>query len=144
MTDLASQVRLRADGRCEYCRIPQRAFTRPFHLEHIVARQHGGLATLANLALACARCNLKKGPNLTGLDPMTGLVTRLFNPRSDVWEQHFSWGVETLIPAGIAIVGRSAEGRATVAVLDLNNEMRQMLRYELRLDDPVGGPTRVS
>ncbi|MCX6593196.1 MAG: HNH endonuclease signature motif containing protein [Acidobacteria bacterium] len=144
MTELASQVRLRAGDRCEYCRIPQRAFTQPFHVEHIVARQHGGPTTEANLALACARCNLKKGPNLTGLDPVTGAITRLFHPRADVWEQHFSWGLETLMPTGIAIHGRTAEGRATVAVLDLNNEMRQMLRYELRADGLMEGLPRVS
>ena len=53
------------------------------HIEHIVARQHGGLSRLDNLALACWNCNLKKGPNLSGIDPTTGLVVALFNPRKD-------------------------------------------------------------
>ena len=35
-------VRKRADHRCEYCRLPQRAVDVTFHVEHIVARQHGG------------------------------------------------------------------------------------------------------
>jgi 5-methylcytosine-specific restriction endonuclease McrA len=30
------------------------------------------LMMLDNLALACHRCNLRKGPNLTGIDPMSG------------------------------------------------------------------------
>ena len=36
-------VRERAGGRCKYCRLPEaRPPIEPFHLEHIVARQHGG------------------------------------------------------------------------------------------------------
>jgi 5-methylcytosine-specific restriction endonuclease McrA len=35
----------------------------------VSARQHGGETELHNLALACWTCNLKKGPNLTGIDP---------------------------------------------------------------------------
>ncbi|MBL8214476.1 MAG: HNH endonuclease [Bryobacterales bacterium] len=29
----------------------------PFHLEHVVAKQHGGSDDPAGLALACDRCN---------------------------------------------------------------------------------------
>jgi 5-methylcytosine-specific restriction endonuclease McrA len=71
----------RAGHRCEYCHLHcdhQPAV--PFHLEHILARQHGGDDSLVNLALACHRCNLRKGPNLSGLDPETGQLTRLFHP----------------------------------------------------------------
>lgn len=85
MTELAAQVRRRAQNRCEYCLIPQAAFRRPFHIEHILAKQHGGLTQFDNLALACWQCNLKKGTNLTSIDPETGAVTRLFHPRTDEW-----------------------------------------------------------
>jgi 5-methylcytosine-specific restriction endonuclease McrA len=57
-------VRERANGRCEYCMLPQEAvpyFT--FHVEHIRARQHQGSDEPSNLALACPDCNAKKGPN---------------------------------------------------------------------------------
>jgi 5-methylcytosine-specific restriction endonuclease McrA len=37
----------------------------PFHVEHIVSRQHGGSDDPNGLALACDRCNAYKGPNLT-------------------------------------------------------------------------------
>jgi len=57
-------VRQRARNRCEYRRLPQAAFRRGFHIEHIVARQHGGPISLNNLALACWSCNLKEGSNL--------------------------------------------------------------------------------
>jgi hypothetical protein len=53
MSEAAEAVRRRAGNRCEYCRFPQAAFRRGFHTEHIVARQHGGSASLDNLAFAC-------------------------------------------------------------------------------------------
>jgi hypothetical protein len=43
-----------------------------------------------NLALACWNCNLKKGPNLSGVDPNTGQVVALFHPRQDEWDEDFS------------------------------------------------------
>jgi hypothetical protein len=52
----------------------------PHQIEHIVARQHGGSDDIENLALACHRCNLHKGPNLGGIDPMTGEVRFCFTP----------------------------------------------------------------
>lgn len=83
MNASAGEVRRRAGHGCEYCRIPQVAFRRPFHVEHVVARQHGGTTELDNLAFACWHCNLKKGPNLAGIDPETGQTVLLFNPRKD-------------------------------------------------------------
>jgi 5-methylcytosine-specific restriction endonuclease McrA len=72
-------VRTRASQRCEYCGIHQRIYPdSAFHIEHIVARQHGGGDEPDNLALSCHLCNSKKGPNLSGLDPKTGVLTRLF------------------------------------------------------------------
>ncbi|MCC6362714.1 MAG: HNH endonuclease [Bryobacterales bacterium] len=46
------------------------------HVEHVVPRQHGGTDEISNLALACHRCNLQNGLNLTGIDPVTGEVNR--------------------------------------------------------------------
>lgn len=83
-------VRERATYRCEYCRLPQDA--EPFfayHVEHIVARQHGGRDDIGNLALACYHCNSHKGPNLSGFDPESGVLVRLFHPRQDEWDEHF-------------------------------------------------------
>jgi hypothetical protein len=53
----------------------------PFHLEHIIAKQHGGETKADNLAWACHRCNRHKGPNLSGIDPETQEIVQLFNPR---------------------------------------------------------------
>ena len=115
-------VRNRSNGRCEYCGNPQQFFTQLFHIEHIVAASHGGTDETDNLALACRRCNMHKGPNLSGIDPATGNLTRLFNPRVDVWGDHF----ETL-PTG-EIAGRTDVGRTIVSVLDMNADRRVELR----------------
>jgi hypothetical protein len=134
MSEPLDAVGQRAGNRCEYCRLPQGAFRRRFHIEHIIARQHGGSASLDNLAFASWTCNLKKGPNLSGIDPATGLVAALFHPREHHWLEHFSAHVATLVPLGIEIRGLTPVGRATVRVLALNEEMRQMVRYELWLE----------
>ena len=118
-------VRRRARCRCEYCGLheDQDAFF-SFHIEHIVAEQHGGVAVPENLALACQHDNVHKGPNLTGIDPRTGKLTRLFNPRRQRWSRHFRF-------VRGAIVGRTAVGRTTVRVLALNAPDRLALREAL-------------
>ena len=118
-------VRRRAADRCEYCRLPQRAVDFTFHIEHVVARQHGGADDASNLALACDRCNLYKGPNLAAIDPDSGRVVRIFHPRTDAWDDHFEI-------AGAAIVGRTPAGRATVGLLRMNAVARLRLRAALR------------
>lgn len=84
-------------------------------------RKHGGGDGLSNLALACIDCNLSKGPNLTGIDPQSGAITPLFNPRRQEWSDHFAW-------LGRHIVGLTAAGRTTVVVLRLNSDDRVALR----------------
>jgi hypothetical protein len=126
--DLRNAVRIRAGDCCEYCRIPQRAT--PFlrlQLEHIIARQHGGQSIESNLAWACQHCNLHKGPNLSGIDPQTELITVLFHPRLQLWTEHFGC-------AGPRIFGRSAEGRATVDLLNMNTAERLQIRSVFRLE----------
>ena len=78
-------VRQRAGERCEYCLIRQEHYESALHIEHIVAKQHGGDDAPLNLALSCNHCNLHKGPNLAGLDPKSGQLVPLFNPRRHLW-----------------------------------------------------------
>jgi len=106
-------VRQRAGHRCEYCHLPQVRSALRFHIEHIMARQHGGGDDRANLALACPECNYQKGTNLSGVDPDTGEVTRLFHPRQDIWEDHFSH-------KDARIEGKTPIGRTTVWLLEMN------------------------
>lgn len=118
-------VRQRAQGRCEYCRLPQAAQPfATFHVEHIVAKKHEGPDEPENLCVACERCNSFKGPNLSGLDPESGGLERLFDPRHQDWHEHFEL-------RGPLIAGRTAVGRATVGVLNMNEERRVQLRAEL-------------
>ena len=115
-------VRERAAQRCEYCQLHQAdSPLAALHVEHIIPRSHGGTDDPDNLALACIDCNLHKGPNLTGLDPETSLVTELFHPRRQRWEDHFVW-------RDIHIAGETAQGRVTVRVLHMNAEDQLALR----------------
>ncbi len=116
----------RAGNRCEYCQLAQEhdPFFR-FQIEHIVPRQHGGPTTAENLALACPHCNLHKGPNLTGIDPLTGEVVRLFNPRTQTWAEHFQL-------TGALLSGRTDVGRTTIRVLAMNAPARVQLRAIVR------------
>jgi hypothetical protein len=107
--------------------MPQRFYRPRFQVEHVIARQHGGTDADDNLALACQHCNSHKGPNLAGVDPETGVLTRLFHPRQDVWADHFEW-------SGHVLVGKTAIGRTTVAVLAINDDVYRSVRAALLLE----------
>jgi hypothetical protein len=117
-------VAIRAAGGCDYCIVPEAFGLTPFQIEHVVAKQHRGGDQADNLAFACLRCNVHKRPNLTGIDPKTSKITRLFNPRRQAWSRHFRW-------RGAVLVGRTAIGRTTVALLAINDPARLTLRREL-------------
>ncbi len=114
----------RAQTLCEYCQMPQEydGFTR--EIDHVIAIKHGGEAVASNLALACFPCNNHKGPNIAGLDPTTKKLTKLFNPRRHKWDRHFHWN-------GPFLVGKTAIGRVTIAVLEINFSERVLLRQSL-------------
>ena len=117
----------RAGNRCEYCRLPQAGHDERFSVDHVIAVKHGGSDELSNLALACLRCNLHKGTNLSGIDPESGAMLPLYNPRTQRWTDHFTW-------SGPKVIGKTAEGRATVFVLLMNNPERVRLREALILE----------
>ncbi len=112
---IRNEVRQRAGNRCEYCRLRQQdEEENPFHIEHIIAQQHGGTDAQENLALACSWCNAVKGPNLSSIDPDSGELTRLYHPRKDLWEDHFR-------REGPYILGLTAVGRTTAWLLRFND-----------------------
>lgn len=114
------QVRNRAANLCEYCGLAQSSFPLvTFHVEHVIARQHGGSDNIENLCLACHWCNLFKGPNLSAL--VDGELTRLFNPRIDEWNDHFR------IDKGV-VHGVTPIGIGTVQLLNMNDADRIELR----------------
>ena len=121
---LKETVRRRAGLRCEYCHLPEFIAELPFQFDHVIAEQHGGVATADNLAFACVRCNRYKGPNIAGHDPHSGKLIPLFHPRKDVWNEHFEF-------QGALIIGITAIGRVTVQVLAMNAEEPLRFRNQL-------------
>jgi hypothetical protein len=123
-SDLRLLVAVRAQNRCEYCLLPQAVSLHKHEPDHIVPRQHGGKTDKDNLALACLACNRYKGPNLGSLDPLTGHLVRLYNPRTQNWADHFEMD-------GAVIHPLTAEARVTVRILRLNDEERALERQKL-------------
>jgi len=122
--ELAEFVGRRAVGCCEYCQVPQEFDRLPFEIDHIIAKKHRGPTRANNLCLACFACNNHKGPNVAGVDPDTNRIVSLFNPRRHKWARHFRW-------EGPELVGLTATGRATVAVLEINLPLRVAFRQGL-------------
>jgi 5-methylcytosine-specific restriction endonuclease McrA len=110
---LRALVRRRASRRCEYCLLHDSDATVPHEPDHIIARKHRGATVAENLAWACAACNGQKGTDIASIDPDTGHLVRLFDPRKDDWSAHFRL-------EGAAIVPCSAIGRVTEYLLQLN------------------------
>ncbi len=122
--NLRELVEARADGRCEYCRRYQDLLGETFfEVEHIIPRSQGGPTIPENLAFACRRCNLLKGGATETFDRRTGRPAPLFNPRRDLWHDHFRRSRDSL-----RIYGRTATGRATVERLRLNSPAEQRAR----------------
>ena len=106
-----------AEGRCEYCLIPDDAAFAAHEIDHVIAEKHGGLTEANNLALSCSLCNKQTGSDLTSIDPETNQIVRLFNPREDRWRDHFRLSEGRIVPL-------SATGRVTERLLRLNNAAR--------------------
>lgn len=107
----------RSGDRCEYCHLPTQGQVATFPIDHIIPRSLGGATALGNLALACPHCNAHKWAFSQALDPTTGGLVPLFNPRVDIWSAHFAWSQT----APGFIEGRTATGRATIERLQMNN-----------------------
>jgi hypothetical protein len=94
-----------------------------FPVDHITPASQGGPTTKDNLALGCPLCNGHKSDKTEGFDEETGQTVPLFNPRKDDWSDHFRWSDDQT-----EIIGLTATGRATVAVLKLNSAPRVQMR----------------
>ncbi len=126
--NLKRLVAARANHRCEYCQSPQAYSTGPFEVEHILPLALGGSSEFDNLAHSCDGCNGFKHAKIAAIDPVSGQVVPLFNPRTEDWNQHFSWK-----KGDLKIEGRTPTGRATVLALHLNRGELVNLRTLLKL-----------
>lgn len=114
---LRKKVAEEAGYRCGYCLTSQEFTAMPMHIEHIIPLASGGETIEDNLWLACPLCNGHKATKRNNPDPDTQETVPLFNPRYQMWSEHFRWDAD-----GIKIIGITSIGRATIAALDLNNE----------------------
>lgn len=111
-------VRKRAKYLCEYCHSSEEAGAALFEIDHITPQSFpNSTDEVNNLALACQRCNAYRYNFITGVDPETGSIIPLFNPREQNWADHFIWSQD-----GLTIIGTTSTGRATCKRLDLNDE----------------------
>ncbi|MFZ4703525.1 MAG: HNH endonuclease [Candidatus Methylumidiphilus sp.] len=116
----------RAGGCCEYCGMSERFSFALHQIDHIIAEKHGGATMAENLALSCILCNKHKGSDLASIDPLTGKISPLFHPRSHVWLEHFAFEADG------RLVSATAEGRATIRLLQMNQPERVEERRLLR------------
>lgn len=127
MSEISNEIRQKiievAQNRCGYCLSHQRYVMSKLEIEHIFPKNLGGTDAEENLWISCGLCNRYKASQIEGLDDETGNFVRLFNPRMQIWSEHFAWSVD-----GAEIVGLTATGRATVKALKLNNEIAVEVR----------------
>ena len=113
---LRRQIEERDVHRCAYCQTAEENCGLRMHIDHITPEIKGGATQLDNLCLACFACNVYKGDQQTGIDPLTGAEFALFHPVQEIWTDHFVWD-----ESGTIILGITAQGRATVVTLQMNN-----------------------
>lgn len=106
--------------------MPEWALLAGCEVDHVISRKHGGITDLSNLAFSCARCNRAKGTDVGSISRSTGAFVRLFNPRIERWQEHFTL-------EGAHIVGLTEIGQVTIQLLRLNDEERIVERAVLQL-----------
>ncbi len=120
---LRRQVREDAGHRCGYCRASELITATDLVVDHILPESAGGPTVRENLWLVRTHCNQFKGSKTCAIDSHTNESVPLFNPRIQVWREHFAWSED-----GTVITGRTACGRATVEALHLNRELAVLAR----------------
>ena len=122
--DLRELVTRRAGNRCEYCHVPAEGQISWFPIDHIRPKSANGATESSNLAFACPRCNASKWAFVDGVDPSTGEIASLYDPRSQVWDKHFQWSAKN----PLELEGKTAIGRATISRLKINDTGPLMIR----------------
>ena len=86
---LREEITKDARHRCGYCLTSARIIGALLEIEHIIPESLGGPTVRENLWLACSMCNDHKGNRIAAPDPSTGEAVRFFDPRRQVWAEHF-------------------------------------------------------
>lgn len=119
-------VGVRANGKCEYCQSLELYSITTFAIDHVIPSSKDGSNSIDNLAWSCQQCNNHKKAAIVHPDPVTTEKFAIFNPRSELWSEHFAWDVSCT-----RVVGMTGTGRATVDRLKLNRKglinLRQLL-----------------
>ena len=111
---LRREVIERAGNCCEYCLSDTKSRAIDFAIDHVIAEKHGGQTQLDNLCLSCYWCNSFKGSDVASVDwDNDGVIVPLYNPRQQVWIDHFRLD-------GVRVVPLTAAGRVTVFLLQMN------------------------
>jgi len=109
---ITQQVYERASGCCEYCQTAAENSGQTMQVDHI---DPNGGDELENLCLSCWNCNSHKHKATAVIDPETNQWVALFNPRLQVWSEHFE-----RVDGATRIRGLTPSGRATVTRLKMN------------------------
>jgi hypothetical protein len=120
--ELRQLVSRRAAGLCEYCLLHEDDSAYGFHVDHVIAEKHGGPTKDHNLCLCCPACNRAKGSDIATL--VNGKMVRLFNPRIDLWGEHF-------VLDGAIIRAKTLMAAGTLNLLRINDGPRMQLRQLL-------------
>lgn len=120
---IVAKVRQDAKNRCGYCLSHQDFVPIVLQVDHILPLHKGGTDNEENLWLLCATCNRAKSDKVLVFDKITQNEVPIFNPRTENWNEHFSWSED-----GIEIVSKTAVGRATISALNLNRDLYIIVR----------------
>lgn len=121
--DLQRSVRESFADCCAYCRTAENLSVTTFEFEHILPLSAGGETSADNLCLSCPTCNRFKASRTVAPDSLTEQLVPLFHPVRDQWSDHFAWSDDAT-----TIIGLTATGRATIALLRMNRPVITRLR----------------
>ncbi len=106
---------------CEYCLIHEEDAFFSFEIDHIISEKHNGITHPDNLAHTCFYCNRYKGSDIGSILIPDSEFIRFYNPRTDIWSQHFRL-------EGALIIPQTKIGEVTVKIFQFNHVDRLIER----------------
>ncbi len=122
--NLRNLVAKRASFLCEYCLIHEDDTFLKCQVDHIISLKHGGKTEIENLSHACVFCNRNKGSDIGSILQSDGKFIQFFNPRKDLWTNHFK--IEGAILKPLTKIGK-----VTAHILGFNHPDRIIERQSL-------------